>query len=132
MSDRGTLSFAIPNSACCSRPPITGWGYFGTAIKMRIVPTTPKDRRGIQLSGNDDTKPDLEPKDHPKPSVVITLAITMILQFAQDELFIQITPRMFRNDMNVSLAATVNRRKPLLTPATSTPCSPAPSVRLPS
>ena len=40
----------------------------------------------IQFRGHNHTKPQFEPEDQPKPGVVITLAIPMFLQFAQDSL----------------------------------------------
>ena len=40
----------------------------------------------IQFRGHNYTKPQFEPEDQPKPGVVITLAIPMFLQFAQDSL----------------------------------------------
>lgn len=49
----------------------------------------------VHLPNNNDAKPEFQPKNQAKRTVVIALVVTMILQFAQDALFIRITFRKF-------------------------------------
>jgi hypothetical protein len=49
----------------------------------------------IHLPDNNDAKPEFQPKNQANRTVVIPLVVAMILQFAQDALFIRITFRKF-------------------------------------